>query len=74
MFNINGILIKSGQEYRENPRTKITTTIRRDYWNEYKNLMGAINEEYCKGFDIMLEMLSEDEELLSQFVSRVRKY
>ena len=74
MFNINGFKIKEGNEYLEHPRTKVTTTIRSDYYIEYKKLMNAIGEEYCKGYDIMLELLSEDEDLLDEFVSRVKKY
>lgn len=74
MFNINGYKIKEGNEYLKNPRTKVTTTIRKDYYEEYKKMMNAIDEEYCKGFDIMLQLLSENEELLNEFVHRVKKY
>lgn len=74
MFNINGYKIREGNEYLSNPRTKVTTTIRSDYYDEYKKLMQAIKEEYCKGFDIMIELLSEDEELLNKFISKVKKY
>lgn len=74
MFNINGFKIKEGNEYLEHPRTKVTTTIREDYYKEYKQLMKAIGEEYCKGYDIMLELLSENEELLNEFILRVKKY
>ena len=74
MFNINGKLIKNKIDYRTHPRTKVTTTIRSSYYNEYKNLMNHINQDYCKGFDIMIELLSEDEELLSKFIDKVKKY
>lgn len=74
MFNINGYQIKEGNEYLKHPRTKVTTTIRSEYYTEYKKLMSAIGEEYCKGFDIMIELLSQNEELLDEFVSRVKKY
>lgn len=74
MFNINGVYIRSKKDYRIYPRTKVTTTIRSEYYEEYKNLMNHINQEYCKGFDVMLELLSEDEELLEKFVNRVKKY
>ena len=36
--------------------------------------MEHIGQEYCKGFDIMIELLSEDEELLQEFIDRVKKY
>lgn len=74
MFNINGYQIKEGNEYLKHPRTKITTTIKSDYYTEYKKLMNAIGEEYCKGYDIMLELLSENENLLNEFIQRVKKY
>lgn len=74
LFNINGYQIKEGNEYLKHPRTKVTTTIRSEYYTEYKKLMNAIGEEYCKGFDIMIELLSQNEELLDEFVSRVKKY
>lgn len=74
LFNINGYQIKRGNEYLKHPRTKVTTTIRSEYYTEYKKLMSAIGEEYCKGFDIMIELLSQNEELLDEFVARVKKY
>lgn len=74
MFTINGIDIKEGNEYLIHKRTRITTTIREDYLIEYKKLMKAINQEYCKGFDIMLEMIAEDENLTKEFIDRLRKY
>ena len=74
MFDINGYKVKDGTEYLKHPRTKITTTIRSEYYNEYKKLMKAIDVEYCKGFDIMIELLSEDEDLLDEFVSRAKRY
>lgn len=74
MFNINGYNIKEGTEYLKYPRTKVTTTIRSDYYTAYKRMMKSINEEYCKGFDIMLELLSEDEDLLDEFIAKVKRY
>ena len=74
MFNINGFQIKEGTEYLQHPRTKVTTTIRSEYYDEYKKLMNAIGEEYCKGYDILFELLSEKEDLLNEFVTRVKKY
>lgn len=74
MFNINGVSIRNKKDYRIHPRTKVTTTIRTSYYNEYKILMDHINQEYCKGFDAMIELLSEDEELLHEFINRCKKY
>lgn len=74
MFNYKGIIVKEKNDYLENPRTKITTTIRSDYYDEYKKLMKALDKEMCKGYDIMLELMSEDDELLEKFISRIKKY
>ena len=74
MFNINGYQVRSKSDYLKNPRTKITTTIRSDYWESYKSMMDSVGMEYCKGIDIMLEMLSEDENRLDEFITRTRKY
>lgn len=74
MFNYKGIIVKEKSDYLKNPRTKITTTIRSDYYDEYKKLMKNIDVEMCKGYDIILELLSEDQELLKEFINRVKKY
>lgn len=74
MFNYKGIIVKERKDYLENPRTKVTTTIRSDYYDEYKKLMKALDKEMCKGYDIMLELMSEDEELLEKFINRLKRY
>lgn len=74
MFKIQGKTIRSKYDYKIHPRTKVTTTIRSSYYNEYKTLMNHINQDYCKGFDIMIELLSEDEDLLNRFINKVKKY
>lgn len=74
MFNYRGIIVKERKDYLEKPRTKVTTTIRSDYFDSYKELMNNIDVDMCKGYDIMLELLSEDQELLKEFVNRVRNY
>ncbi len=73
MFKIGNYTLRD-REYLKHPRTKVTTTIRSEYYEEYKKLMNSIGQDYCKGFDIMIEFLSEDEELLEEFIHRVRKY
>jgi hypothetical protein len=74
MFKINNTIVKFHDEYTKYPRTKVTSTIRTEYWNEYKKLMKSANQEYSKGFDIMIEMLGENENFLQEFVERLRKY
>lgn len=73
MFKINGYEIKDGKEYLEFPRSKITTTIRTQYLEEYQKLMKSLNRDYCKGYDILIEMLDNDE-FLAEFIDRVKKY
>lgn len=74
MFKINNQIIKSHKSYTQYPRTKVTTSIRTEYYNEYKELMNSLNQEYCRGYDIMIEMLGDNEAFLEEFVNRLRKY
>lgn len=74
MFQIKGVTIKSKHDYLRFPRTKVTTTIRRDYYNEYKKLMDSIGVEYSKGFDMLIEQLSEHPDLLQEFIDKCKKY
>lgn len=72
-FEINGVEY-TYKKYLEFHRQKVTTTIRSEYYDSYKEMMDKLGKEYCKGWDVMLELLSEDKELLNKFVSRVQKY
>ena len=74
MFEYKGIIVKERKDYLTNPRSKVTTTIRTDYFEAYKEMMSAIDVEMCKGYDILLEMLSEDKAMLDTFLDKVRKY
>lgn len=74
MFKINNSVIKFHKEYTQYPRTKITTTIRTEYLEEYKKLIDSLNEEYSRGYDIMIEMLGENESYLNDFIKRLQQY
>lgn len=74
MFKINNTIVKFHDEYTQFSRTKVTTSIRSEYYDEYKKLMKSLNEEYSRGFDIMIEMLGENEDFLKEFANRLRKY
>ena len=74
MFKINGVHIKAKDDYLKFPRTKVTTTIRKEYYTEYKNLMDTIGVEYSKGFDMMIELLSEQPDMLEKFVDKCKRY
>lgn len=74
MFKINGVEFKFHDEYTKFPREKITTSVRKEYWEEYKSFMKSINEEYSRGFDIMIQMLGENQEFLNEFMERIKKY
>jgi hypothetical protein len=74
MFKINNTIVKFRDEYTLHPRSKVTTTIRTQYYDEYKKLMKSANQEYSKGFDVMIEMLGENEQFLQEFIHRLSKY
>ena len=74
MFKINNTVVKFHKEYTNFPRTKVTTSIRTEYYDEYKKLIDSMKEDYCRGFDIMIEMLGENEEYLNEFIKRLKAY
>lgn len=73
-FKIGNYEIRDGKSYLQFPRSKVTTTIRSQYLEEFQKLMKSLNRDYCKGYDILIEMLGENEEFLEEFIERVRKY
>ena len=74
MFKINNTIVKFHKEYTQFSRTKVTTSIRSEYYKEYQKLIDSMKEDYCRGFDIMIEMLGENEEYLNEFVKRLKEY
>lgn len=74
-LNINGILIKDRFDYIEKgERKRINSSMRKDLAEEYSSLMKQIKKPQSVGFDVMVEMLQDNENLLTEFVKRVRRY
>ena len=74
MFKINNTMVKFHKDYTKFPRTKVTTSIRSEYYKEYQTLIDSMKEDYCRGFDIMIEMLGENQEYLNEFIKRLKEY
>lgn len=71
-FKIKGYEIKDKQSYlKSTKREKVTTTIEENRLNEYKKLMDALGREYCVGYDMLIDLL-EDQEILNKFIEKVR--
>ena len=74
-ININGILVKYKDDYlRKGIRQRVNSTMRKDLFDEYKELMDNLNKPMSIGFDCFIELLQEDEVLLETFVKRILKY
>lgn len=74
-FNINGILLKDKSDYIEKgERKRINSSMRKDLADEYTKLMKQIKKPQSVGFDVFIEMLQNDDKLLTDFVKKVRRY
>lgn len=74
-ININGILVRYKDEYlNKGVRQRLNSTMRKDLFNEYKELMDNLNKPMSIGFDCFIELLQQDEVLLESFAKKVLKY
>lgn len=74
-FKINGLTIKSKDDYlSKGVRDRFETTMRKDLKDDIVDLMKHLNRPLSVAVDVFVEMLLEDEELVNDFVSRVRSY
>ena len=74
-FILNGQVIKEADDYlSKGARRRIHSSMRVDLYKDFSNLMKYINHPMSVGFDVLVEMLQEDEELLQEFIDRVKKY
>ena len=74
-FILNGQVIKEANDYlSKGARRRIHSSMRVDLYQDLSNLMKYINHPMSVGFDVLVEMLQEDEELLKEFIDRVKKY
>ena len=72
-LQIGNYKIKNKYSYLQYPRVKVTTNIRKGYYESYKQFMDAINKNYSIGFDVLISML-EDEEFREVFIDKIKKY
>lgn len=74
-FILNGIEIREKDDYlSKGARRRVHSSMREDLYKDFSNLCKYIDEPMSVGFDVMIEMLQEDEELLNQFIDRCKKY
>lgn len=74
-FILNGQVIKEAGDYlSKGARRRIHSSMRVDLYQDLSNLMKYIDHPMSVGFDVFVEMLQSDEELLKKFVDRVKKY
>lgn len=71
-FNYNGINIKD-KDYLKHDRKEFYTSIREDYYNDFKELYTKLNEPRTKALDILVELLYDDD-ILDKYVKRLKEY
>lgn len=74
-FEVNGIQIKSKDDYlSKGSRSKINLSIRSDLKVDIINLSKHTRTPVSVFFDVFVEMLQSDEELLKDFLNECKKY
>lgn len=74
-FNINNILVNSKIDYLEKgTRVRVNSTMRKDLAKDFKGLMKKLKRPQSIAFDVLIEMLKEDEDLLKEFIHRILDY
>lgn len=74
-FIINGQVIKSSEDYlSKGSRGRLNLSIRNDLKVDTINLSKHIDKPISVMFDVWIEMLQADEDLLNKFITRVKKY
>lgn len=61
------------KNYLENERRNVFTTVRKDYYSDFESLCKKLNEPKTKAFDMLLELLY-DEEILKKYIKRLKDY
>jgi hypothetical protein len=70
-YIFNGFKIDH-QSWLDKPRTQMTVKIDSERLKEFKKLMKALNRPCTLGFDCLIELL-EDEENINKFIKMVRE-
>ena len=71
-FTIDGKDVKE-LNYSDIERKKFTTSLNIEYLNEFRNLCNYLDVNLNDSIETLLEMLSEDADLLSSFIENVEK-
>ncbi|MGL5152073.1 MAG: hypothetical protein ACRC7N_16065 [Clostridium sp.] len=71
-ININGVILKD-KDYLQQKREQITTTVEENRLREFRQLMKALNKPTTMGWDMLIDLL-DDENILQEFVHKVRNY
>lgn len=67
--------IKSKYDYlKRGSRANVHTKIRRDLYLDFTNICRELNEPTSKGFDVVLEMILKNEDLLNEFRKKIKLY
>ena len=71
-FTIDGKDVKE-LNYSDIERKKFTTSLNIEYLNEFRNLCNYLDVNLNDSIETLLEMLSEDADLLASFIENVEK-
>lgn len=71
-FEINGNEIPKQDIKTASNRIKFTTTIDKDYLNEFRNLCKYLDSNMNDGIEVFIEMISNDKDLLQQYMTNLK--
>lgn len=74
-FVLNGVTIKLRDDYlAKGERGRLNLSVRKDIKDDIIKLSKHINRPVSVMFDVWVEMLQDNPELLQEFLLRVKKY
>lgn len=74
-FVVNGQVIKESNDYlSKGARRRIHSSMREDLYQDFSNLMKYINRPMSIGFDVLIEMLQDNPDMLQEFITRCKRY
>lgn len=75
-FVINGQVIQETGDYlSKGERSRLNSTMRTDLHKDFSALMKYhVREHMSVGFDVLVEMLQDNPDMLQEFIDRVKKY
>lgn len=75
-FIINGQVLKEKDDYlSKGSRSRLNSTMRSDLYKDFSLLMKHhVREHMSVGFDVLIEMLQDNPDMLQDFINRCKKY